>query len=77
MVSVNSVIGFAGVATLPFGGIKESGYGRIHGREGLLEYTYPRSVVAPRFNLPMKVTSFTRSEKTDRFISLASRIFTR
>lgn len=31
MVSVNSVLGFAGIPSLPFGGIGESGFGRIHG----------------------------------------------
>ncbi len=34
MVSVNSVLGFAGIPSLPFGGIGESGFGRIHGADG-------------------------------------------
>lgn len=30
---------------LPFGGVKDSGYGREHGHEGLEHYTYSRTVV--------------------------------
>lgn len=33
---------------LPFGGVKDSGYGREHGREGLDLYTYSRTVVLGR-----------------------------
>jgi aldehyde dehydrogenase (NAD+) len=65
MVSINSVFLFAAVATVPFGGVKDSGYGRIHGAEGLLEYTYARTVVKPRFRLPITFTSFKRSKLAD------------
>jgi len=68
MVSINSVIAFAGISTLPFGGAKDSGYGRIHGPEGLREFTYPRSVVRPRFSLPMTFTSFKRTAAADKFV---------
>ena len=71
MVSINSVIGFAGVATVPFGGVKDSGYGRIHGPEGLHEFTYLRSVVSERFALPIAFTTFKRTKFADKFISSA------
>ena len=68
MVAINSTISFASVASIPFGGVKDSGYGRIHGAEGLLEFTYPRSVVRARFQMPMAITSFKRTAKTDSLI---------
>ncbi len=39
MTSVNSIITFAMVPGLPFGGVGESGFGRIHGPDGLREFT--------------------------------------
>jgi aldehyde dehydrogenase (NAD+) len=68
MVAINSTISFASVASVPFGGVKDSGYGRIHGPEGLLEFTYARTVVRARFQMPLAITSFKRTEKTDRLI---------
>ncbi|MEY4496894.1 MAG: hypothetical protein RLZZ364_199 [Actinomycetota bacterium] len=68
MVAINSVISFAGVASIPFGGTKDSGYGRIHGPEGLLEFTYPRSVVRAKFQLPLAITSFKRTAKVDSLV---------
>ena len=68
MVSVNSVIAFAAVDSVPFGGVKDSGYGRIHGPEGILEFTYPRTVVRARFQLPIAFTSFKRTVSNDKLI---------
>ena len=71
MVSVNSVIAFAAIASAPFGGVKDSGYGRIHGPEGLLEFTYPRTVVKTIFNIPIVFTSFGRTKFADKFVKSA------
>lgn len=37
---VNDAIAHFGVPLLPFGGVNDSGYGRTHGKEGLLQFTY-------------------------------------
>ena len=68
MVSVNSVLAFTATPSVPFGGAKQSGYGRIHGPEGLREFTYTRSIVATRFNIPLNFTTFDRKSSVDRFI---------
>jgi aldehyde dehydrogenase (NAD+) len=73
MVAINSTFSFAAISSVPFGGVKDSGYGRIHGPEGLLEYTYARTVVRTRFNLPLKILSFKRTAATDRLIVKASK----
>ena len=74
MVAINSTFSFAAISSVPFGGVKDSGYGRIHGPEGLLEYTYARTVVRTRFNLPLKILSFKRTVGTDQLIVRASRL---
>jgi aldehyde dehydrogenase (NAD+) len=68
MVSINSAFSFAAIGAVPFGGVKDSGYGRIHGAEGLLEFTYPRTVVRRRFRIPLEFTSFERSARADRIL---------
>lgn len=68
MVSVNSAFAFAAVASVPFGGVGDSGYGRVHGREGLLEFTFARSIVSTRFKGPLAFTTFMRTAKTDTII---------
>jgi len=68
MVSINSAFSFAAIGAVPFGGVRDSGYGRIHGAEGLLEFTYPRTVVKRRFRIPLEFTTFERSARADRIL---------
>jgi acyl-CoA reductase-like NAD-dependent aldehyde dehydrogenase len=62
MTSVNSIMTFAMVPGLPFGGVGESGFGRIHGPDGLREFTRSKAVTSQRFALPVNLTSFGRPE---------------
>ena len=63
MTSINAVTAFASVPALPFGGIGDSGFGRIHGGDGLKEFTRAKAITRQRFALPVALTSFTRPEK--------------
>jgi acyl-CoA reductase-like NAD-dependent aldehyde dehydrogenase len=65
MTSVNSVIGFAGIPGLPFGGIGSSGFGRIHGPDGLREFTYAKAVARQRFKPVLNLPTFDRTPEQD------------
>jgi aldehyde dehydrogenase (NAD+) len=60
MTSINSVLTFASVPALPFGGVGDSGFGRIHGEDGLKEFTRAKAITRQRFALPTNVMSFGR-----------------
>jgi len=66
MTAINGVITFAGVPALPFGGVGDSGFGRIHGPDGLREFTYPKAIARQRFKPLMPLTSFRRTEKHEQ-----------
>jgi aldehyde dehydrogenase (NAD+) len=65
MAAVNSVISFAAIPGLPFGGVDASGYGRIHGPDGLREFTYSKAIARRRFAVPLLLTTFDRSPGED------------
>jgi acyl-CoA reductase-like NAD-dependent aldehyde dehydrogenase len=45
MASVNDVLSFAGMTSLPWGGVGASGFGRLRGDDGLREFAWARSIV--------------------------------
>ncbi len=66
MTAINSVISFAAIPALPFGGVGDSGFGRIHGADGLREFTYAKAIARQRMKPVMALTSFARTEKQDQ-----------
>jgi acyl-CoA reductase-like NAD-dependent aldehyde dehydrogenase len=63
MTSINAAIAFALIPGLPFGGVGESGFGRIHGADGLREFARPKAITRQRFSSPLDTTTFTRTQK--------------
>jgi acyl-CoA reductase-like NAD-dependent aldehyde dehydrogenase len=61
MVSVNSSLTFVGMATLPFGGVGDSGFGRIHGDDGLREFARAKAVTVRRGPSLLPAMTFERT----------------
>ncbi|HEU4348854.1 MAG TPA: aldehyde dehydrogenase family protein [Actinoplanes sp.] len=61
MVAVNSTLTFVGMANLPFGGVGDSGFGRVHGDDGLREFARAKAVTVRRAPSPLPVTTFERT----------------
>lgn len=63
MTSINAVAAFAAIPGLPFGGVGESGFGRIHGDEGILEFVRVKAIANERFTLPGLGMAFGEPDK--------------
>ena len=63
MTSVNSTLTFAGMGSLPFGGVGDSGFGRIHGADGLREFARPKAITKRRARSLLPSMSFERTPK--------------
>ncbi len=73
MTSINSVISFASVPSLPFGGSGDSGFGRIHGADGLREFSKAKAITRQRMKPMVNLTSFTRTDADmKKILTLAS-----
>jgi acyl-CoA reductase-like NAD-dependent aldehyde dehydrogenase len=69
MTAINAPLSFAGIASLPFGGVGDSGFGRIHGPEGLRAFARSKAIARQRFTAPIALTTFARKEKTDALVA--------
>jgi acyl-CoA reductase-like NAD-dependent aldehyde dehydrogenase len=73
MTAINAVIAFAAVPTLPFGGVGDSGFGRIHGADGLREFARAKAITRQRMKPPVNLTSFSRTDKDlDKVLGLVT-----
>jgi acyl-CoA reductase-like NAD-dependent aldehyde dehydrogenase len=63
MTAINGVISFASIPSLPFGGSGDSGFGRIHGADGLREFARPKAIARQRMRPLVNLTSFDRTDK--------------
>src|SRR5882672_3170331 len=75
-VMVNEVLYTHGIAQTPWGGVKESGYGRTHGRMGLLELVQPRHIHVNRFSFLPDLWWFSYSRRAGRLFGGLARRFT-
>lgn len=60
-VTINAVLTFVGMSSVPFGGVGNSGFGRFHGKDGLREFTYPKSMARKRFDFGPAMQVFPRT----------------
>jgi aldehyde dehydrogenase (NAD+) len=60
--TINSVLTFVGMPSVPFGGVGDSGFGRFHGDDGLREFTRAKATTRKRFNMGEDMQRFPRKK---------------
>ncbi|MGW4090238.1 aldehyde dehydrogenase family protein [Nocardia sp. NPDC004750] len=68
--SINAFVAHATIPALPLGGVGASGFGRVHGPDGLKEFTYAKATTRQRFPSPLPLTSFRRDHRVDMVVDL-------
>jgi acyl-CoA reductase-like NAD-dependent aldehyde dehydrogenase len=63
MASVNDVLAFAGMTSLPWGGVGASGFGRLRGDDGLREFGQAKSIVVRQFRSLLPSRTFARTDR--------------
>jgi succinate-semialdehyde dehydrogenase / glutarate-semialdehyde dehydrogenase len=74
MAAVNSTLVFVGMSTLPFGGVGDSGFGRIHGEDGLREFGRAKAITRRRAPSLLPTATFDRTDKQVDLIIRAIRL---
>jgi succinate-semialdehyde dehydrogenase / glutarate-semialdehyde dehydrogenase len=60
MTAVNSVLSFAAMPSLPYGGVGDSGFGRMGGDDGLREFARSKAITTRRASSPLPAWTFER-----------------
>jgi acyl-CoA reductase-like NAD-dependent aldehyde dehydrogenase len=60
--TINSVLTFVGMPSVPFGGVGDSGFGRFHGDDGLREFTRAKATTRKRFTMGKDMQRFPREQ---------------
>ena len=60
--TINSVLTFVGMPSVPFGGVGESGFGRFHGDDGLREFARAKATTRKRFSMGQDMQRFPRGK---------------
>ena len=68
MVSINSTLTYAGFPSLPFGGVGDSGFGRIHGDDGLREMARPKAITKRRMRSALPSQTYDRKPRHVRML---------
>jgi succinate-semialdehyde dehydrogenase/glutarate-semialdehyde dehydrogenase len=60
MTAVNSALSFAAMPSLPYGGVGDSGFGRMSGDDGLREFARPKAITTRRAPSLLPIWTFER-----------------
>jgi acyl-CoA reductase-like NAD-dependent aldehyde dehydrogenase len=74
MTSINGALTFAGMPSLPFGGTRDSGFGRIHGDDGLREFARPKGIATRRMRSLVPTMTFERKPRDIRLVAKIVRL---
>jgi succinate-semialdehyde dehydrogenase / glutarate-semialdehyde dehydrogenase len=67
--TINSVLTFVGIPSLPFGGVGDSGFGRFHGDDGLREFCRPKATTSKKFSMGKDMQAFPREPDAYKIVS--------